>query len=535
MKTLITALLSAGLALAGGPDFTQAILTLTGATSIEELDESEIERFETLHEHPLDLNLAGRSRLVSSGLFTPFQVASILDGRSRYGDILSFTELSLTDGFTPETAEALKCFIVLRSTRAPAQSERLRVNHSLTVKSSVRPGEAAPVGGFKYELTAGERAAFYWSSRNTFSDRSFGIGSMSAVYYGRRHLGKVIVGSYNARFAEGLAQWSGFSLSSLSSVSAFRKSSAGLSANGSFTSSLQGVAADFDAGKWTLSAACSFSGDCLANATRTGRRTSFGLTATRQAVSLGWRLAVPNVSIFGEAATRYDASKAVVAGAIWIPVYGSKAGVQARWYDASWGSQYSGVSAGFENAWLNTVLEGGRRNDSSAQQYRGLLVLKPTISLADSLTIIPSLRLNVRHRPADDNPTRIDLRAEGSLKWREWMVSGRYNALWCKGFGWLWYVEGAHTGEHLSVYLRGGLFKIDDWDDRIYVYERDAPGSFNVPAYSGRGWSASAYLAWKPSSGRHSFWLRAESLRYPWNLTPKDPKFEIHLQYRLKL
>ena len=31
----------------------------------------------------------------------------------------------------------------------------------------------------------------------------------------------------------------------------------------------------------------------------------------------------------------------------------------------------------------------------------------------------------------------------------------------------------------------------DNWNDRIYCYERDAPGSFNIPAYYGRGWAAS--------------------------------------------
>ena len=39
--------------------------------------------------------------------------------------------------------------------------------------------------------------------------------------------------------------------------------------------------------------------------------------------------------------------------------------------------------------------------------------------------------------------------------------------------------------------------------DRIYVYERDAPGSFNVPAMYGRGWFASAV-----ASAHVTGWLR---------------------------
>ena len=75
---------------------------------------------------------------------------------------------------------------------------------------------------------------------------------------------------------------------------------------------------------------------------------------------------------------------------------------------------------------------------------------------------------------------------------------------------------------------------MDDWDDRIYVYERDAPGSFSVPARYGRGWSASLYLAWQPVR-RHSLWLRLETVQYPWNLTPRDGRFECRLQYRFKM
>ena len=47
------------------------------------------------------------------------------------------------------------------------------------------------------------------------------------------------------------------------------------------------------------------------------------------------------------------------------------------------------------------------------------------------------------------------------------------------------------------LYLRQGAFMVDDWDDRIYVYERDAPGNFNVPALYGRGFWTSMYLSWK--------------------------------------
>ena len=73
----------------------------------------------------------------------------------------------------------------------------------------------------------------------------------------------------------------------------------------------------------------------------------------------------------------------------------------------------------------------------------------------------------------------------------------RLNLLSCVDMACLGYVEGGYKGNSLSTYLRFGLFAVDDWEDRIYVYERDAPGNFNVPAYYGRGFWTAATLSWK--------------------------------------
>ena len=86
----------------------------------------------------------------------------------------------------------------------------------------------------------------------------------------------------------------------------------------------------------------------------------------------------------------------------------------------------------------------------------------------------------------------------------------------------------------LSAIFRATFFRVDNWDDRIYVYERDAPGSFSVPARYGRGWAASLYLAWQLAR-RHGLWLRLETVRYPWNLTQKESRTEVRLNYRYRL
>ena len=66
-------------ALISGPDYYDALLFLAGAGTIEELSEEDMERYDNLAKHPIDINNASRSKLLSCGLFTRFQVASIVE------------------------------------------------------------------------------------------------------------------------------------------------------------------------------------------------------------------------------------------------------------------------------------------------------------------------------------------------------------------------------------------------------------------------------------------------------------------------
>ena len=56
-----------------------AILRLSGASSLEELGEARLEHYYHLAEHPLNLNEASRSELLVLDFLSPFEIASILD------------------------------------------------------------------------------------------------------------------------------------------------------------------------------------------------------------------------------------------------------------------------------------------------------------------------------------------------------------------------------------------------------------------------------------------------------------------------
>ena len=234
-------------------DIVNAILILSGASSAEDLSESEMERYSHYAEHPLRINIVSRSRMLSSGLLSAYQVTSLEDYRSRSGDILSVTELGLVDGFNPGMAEALGVFVSFESARPPGAREDRRVNQTLMVRSGIREkdGRAASIG-VKYHIGAGERAEFFWSSRNTYSSPAFPAGTFSAALYGKGG-GELILGDFNARFGQGLVLWSGFSMGGFPTESAFRRNGTGFSPTGSFTPAMRGMAAVLDKGRWTFS------------------------------------------------------------------------------------------------------------------------------------------------------------------------------------------------------------------------------------------------------------------------------------------
>ena len=80
----------------------QAMAFLSGTTEAEEMDSHTAEQFMSLLRHPLRINYSTRSRLTESGLFSPYQTASLTDYISRNGDVLSVAELAAVDGFGRE-------------------------------------------------------------------------------------------------------------------------------------------------------------------------------------------------------------------------------------------------------------------------------------------------------------------------------------------------------------------------------------------------------------------------------------------------
>ena len=526
MKCLIFAALIA--ASVGLTDMESAILALTGASQIEELDEEVMERYRSLAAHPLDINAAGRAKMISCGLFTRFQAASIIDCRENSGDILSFAELALVDGFNEEIVKALRPFIKLESGRAPGEKTDTKLSQEAMARSSVKAtdGDCAFAAGVKYGLNWGEKAEFNWASRITYDNQELQIGTVSAAYYGRRHIGKVVLGDFNARFGQGLAAWTGFSLSGLTTVQSFRRNGTGISPTSSFTSNCKGAGVELNFGRWTAGAAYSLSGgEPFANVCWTGRKLSAGLTAGPGAYSADFRAGLPGLSIFSEAG--WNGAPMGLLGLVWIPRYGIKTGAVAKFKDgklqAAAGAEFKCFQANFE-----TNINYTKRTE----QYRLTLTGSREWTVGKAL-LKPSLKLSGKLKPQETSPFRGDIRADLSAGIGNCCLSTRYDAVFGKAFAWQWYLEGSRKTGKSAFYARAALFQVDNWDDRIYVYERDVPGAFNVPAYYGRGWSASLMASVKFGiKSRHALHARLSAVQY---FTDKPGKLEAKLQYNLQL
>ena len=513
-------------------EFRNAVLHLSGAASVEELTESELERYQSLAERPLELNLASRSQLLSTGFFTPFQVESILDYIRSSGDILSTAELAAVSGIGLQMAKDLEFFFVMNSSGLLGASKKGSLYADAQMRQSVRSGKWT--SAMKASSTLDSR----YSARLAVKNETLTSASLS---YSGRTLSGLIVGSFSARFGQGLLMWSGFSLSGLSTVSAFSRNASGLAPCSTFSpeSCFNGVAAAVDLGRSTISLAADFQGVQILNLNHLWKRTSASLTAVHSPegyrASADLRTTLGKCTLLGEGALDLvGGGTAALLGAVWNIAYGKKSALLLRAYSPSYSSPWAGAarsstkvsneyaaSAGLQLPWLSATADAAWHPSGGDWQYKGIVNLQHSWG-----ALTPSLKISTRYRPqAEKENLRTDIRFDLDGSWGELQAHLRVNALRCVSWGWLGYAEAGWKGD-ASLWLRATVFDIGSWADRIYVYERDVPGSFNVPAYYGRGYSLSLYAGWKELR------VRLSTTRYPGG--EKSPSWELKLMIGMK-
>ena len=550
-------------------DYLDAVLFLTGASSLEELDAEVLERYDALASRPVRINTATESRLVASGLFSRYQAASIADYRRSSGDILSTAELALLDGFGDAAARAMAPFVSFGTHVPPGRSslEKGRVETEMMARSAVQIQEGESTGSHAVKVRTGDEdrwllsvAAKQASLKPAWPPDAL---SASAVIHGRKLPGKLILGDYNTRFGQGLLLWSGFSLSGVQSAAAMDRHPAGLSPAWTLSpdAAHRGAAADISFGRFVLSGFWSYGKCSGANLTWLARNGQLGTTAIISTpvilseakdlyprLSIDYRWSIRKTDLFGEAAWDLTSrSLAFLVGGAWNIAYQVRLAASVRDYPAAFDGSLAGAlrsstrtadergaALAIDYKKLTVTADAAFHPEKGTAQYKSILKYAP--QLTESLSL--SFRAVGRYRPADPYPWRGEVRAEAAI------TSG--SGLSLKGSGtlchnietsWLTYIEGGYVDESserkLTLYLRGTAFKIDRWEDRIYIYERDIPGAFSVPAYYGRGCSASAVASIKR---RHfSFHARTYFTAYPGMAGQKPYRVGLKLQLQFSL
>lgn len=533
-----------------------ASVFLSGGLCPEDMDEETTERLNYLANHPIGINYASKSRLKECGLFSAFQIASLLEYRERSGDILSFGELSRLDGWNAEFVEALREYIDLAGAGAVGESSARKSFHG---DATGRYGSGSYLT--KVSMEWNDRWAVFVSSKKSLPL------NLSASYYGRGPLSKVVVGNYNARFAQGLAMWSGFRMSGLPTVEALSRRESGISASHSTSSACNGVAAEFGWGKWTLSAGTNLQQaknvlrlSAFSNLNYLWRKGQCGITAIvgagMQTVSANWRVRLGKTDFYGEAAWEFAGrAPAAMVGIRMDPGWKIAWGLTARYYSPKFEGRWSGAPGSFSKNsdeaglaavlryhWINVSADSAYRPEKRFWQTKAIVNLSPEIQ-AGGVVLSPVLKYSLRWKAGELSESaaaaalKHELRAELKAGIGPWAAGLRGDLTHCLDFAWLALAEAGYKKENCAFFLHAEYFDVRNWDDRIYVYQRDVPGSFNVPARNGRGLSFSLSggytLKGRKSRLIHKLNARAGTVLYHKD-TQKPSTFEWRVQYALK-
>ena len=575
-------------------DGISAIMHFAGVSSEEELDEHFVEQLERLLSRPLRINQQSLSMIKESGLFTHYQIVSLEDYRLRHGDVMSLTELAALDGFGQEFTRRIAPFISLESTGYPVNRHNCRVSQELNLRGGIRYNEFLYNNySLKYHIEAGERIAAHFALAKSSGSTTPDSYSGHIVWYFKRRSAFITIGDFNARFGQGVAMWNGLTLSGTSRPSGYLRRSTSLSPSSSYTGaySFRGICAEATMSRLrisTMAAVSQFDPSISSygmmpavNVSLLCRNGKVGITHFADFRLKDARCNIPDMKtsfdigftikgtdIFAEAA--YDwvsASAASVAGAVFPVGEDLRLASMLRLYPPEYNPSYSGAARSLTKCsneysmslsgefacgeWMK--VNGTEGFGSSMRRMSGFISLDGAylpVAKDDSMKshqlkalaevkmyLSPSLSLKVRFSEryrSWDTPFRTDMRLDLSYFTKIHTLNFRLNALKCNGYGLLSYIEYGLKIRSFYAYIRQGVFRVDDWDDRIYAYERDAPGSFNVPAFYGRGLWTAATGCWKFARWGRAY-FRAAFTTYPFMKEKKSGKAELKMQLKIDI
>lgn len=581
------------------PEWLMRIVELeveTGGGDIETL----VDYYENLSYHPLNINRASEKDFERLGFLSDFQIASILDYRSEYGDIFSSSELSLIDGFNSKKVSDILPFISFGTdfdfkVKTPSKlDEKLILRSKRKYEKDTLPGIPYYLY-MKYRLRYGEHYQFGFLLENDSYERKLPDFSSGYLLFSdiplisakRFKLSSLVIGDYSLRMGQGLVIWNSFSLSGFGDPSSvFKKESGVIPYSSSDEQNFyRGVGTSFEVGhNWNFSVFASGNmidakadeqyyyslpeGGIHVSESQMGTRNQMvehlfggnvsyrmkhlkiGTTAAVYSYNKankrrvaeynkfqmydGWwgnmsvdaYLVLKKMRFFSELAVDFSGTFAVLVGGIVSLTNSLDLSVLLRHYPKDYIAPHSGAYSSVS---------------ACANETGALINLKWSIgrraSLITSLDLInhPWMRFGV-DAPSNVIKQRVQfdysfnsshsLSCRGSYSYNNFhnnvkigqrlgysFDSGSGIAAGCKlEMTWSSIAEGklplgamfllecgykALNGKW-EASLRSTLYHIDDWENRIYCYERDLPQSFSVPALYGRGVAFYCLLRLKP-------------------------------------
>lgn len=476
----------------------------------------------------INLNDATEAELSECGLFTAFQIVSLLEYRELYGGVLSYGELSLIDGFTPQKVEDLLPFVTLGESPEIAPAGGNKISNKVILR---------PDFG-RYIFKSGNKVA---AGINVSQKGTSAYFQLKDVTLGRGvSLRNIVVGDYTVRMGQGLLVWNAFSLAGAGNPSSLlrRGNTIYPYSSNSPEGVFRGVAATLS---WCRGLQTSLFYSEQGRPV-TGGRVSFEMERWRGGINVtglkngegDWTgglsgdfiLSFGGFRFFGELGLDREGDMAALLGAH-LPVNERvECALMLRWYSEVYDAEFAGAYSSV----------------SKCSNQRGLfysVVWSPLESLevraTGDVVHYPAPRYGVKvasfeYESSLEGELAIgdDMSIKGRWRYRYYGDSkmGKYGVrmeyLYRPDVGFyggvkgemVWHSpEGGISAPGLACYLEGGwkspkgkfdvvlrgtLFRVDDWDDRIYFYERDLPQSFTVPALYRRGWDIYAYIKYAP-------------------------------------
>lgn len=534
-----------------------------GAAGMEEL----VRHYEQLLLKPLNLNAATRKQLEETQLLTLFQVESLLAWRERYAALRSATEWALVEGFSPEVVAQLHPFFTLGEpqVRLPATqtySARFKKkwrqegfslatkgwyeSETFTAGAVVEndPKERFPdfvslsascKGWYAGDFTARfGQGLVLWKA---FSMSAFGTPSSVA----RRGNGlKPYRSSSETGFFRGLGWTHDFGNVSVTALASRTPVDARI-VEGRYTSivtdGLHATGAE-RAKRHTMHEYAAGAHVALERA-----RWHFGLTAAAYRYDKpngrkvqdynkyqqydGWwgnlgadfYGAIGSLRLFGEAAVDAHGAPAALAGAVWSPSYAFETSLTARCYSPSYIATHAGacstlgsvsnqIGVAYALQWIRGSWTMRLNADYAYYPWKRYRAEAGTSALKARLQAVRQFRGGAELEAQLAWSSRLKGRVRFMLPvGASWNLSARADAN-PGGIG--GYLDARwHPARKWDIAARVSFWHTQDWDSRIYFYERGVPESFAIEPYAGKG--VGAYLVVKYAPNRHfDCWLKLQ-------------------------